>query len=168
MKKQDFMFTGCREIEYDAASHKEKSILYGVDCLLLDGDSNNMGGMDCMVAYIITEENKAKFEEGEWETYQGIDTIQSHFHISYEKGVRDYLCEILKEHKVIIIEEERCYLRPHSREGANFLKLKEQANLLKLVANPVENENYHFYRLPKAYENYGRVVFNYQLFMSGL
>lgn len=167
MNKQDFMFTGAREVEYDADSHKEKSVPYGADCLLLDGDCPNMGGMDCMVAYIVTADNKGKFN-GYWNMYHDIETLEQECHVTYEGKSRDYLCEILKEHKVIIIEEERCYLRPQTKEGANFLKLKEQANLLKVVANPVESDDYHFLRLPKAYENYGRVVFNYQLFMSGL
>ena len=168
MKKQDLMFTCVREIEYEASSHKEKSMLYSLDGLLLDADSENMSGMDCIIAYVVPFAKENSLREAEWEIYSDIEKIDRYFHINYEEGAREYLCEILKTNKVIIIEEQRCYLRPHSREGANLLKLKEQANLLRTVSRLERSDCYHFKMLPAAYENYGRVVFNYQLFMSGL
>ena len=166
LNKEDLTFTCCRELEYEAGDLNKKCSLYGLKGLLLDSDSQNMDGMDSIMAYIVPSDRRVSLELEEWVIYDDIDTITKHFHIAYEGNAKAYLCELLRESGVIIVEEQRCYLTPHTRKGANFIKLKQQQNLLDVLESPEDTEHYHLRTLPNAYESYGRAIYNYQAFMA--
>ena len=166
LNKEDLTFTCCRELEYEAGDPNKKCSLYGLEGLLLDADTQNMDGMDSIMAYIVPSDRRESLELEEWVIYDDIDTITKHFHITYEGNAKAYLCELLRESGVIIVEEQRCYLTPHTCKGANFIKLKQQEYLLKVLNGSQNTEHHHFHVLPNVYESYGRTIYNCQAFMA--
>ncbi|QFT13525.1 hypothetical protein [Vibrio sp. THAF190c] len=166
LNKEDLTFTCCRELEYEAGDPNKKCSLYGLKGILLDADSQNMDGMDSIMAYIVPSDRRESLELEEWVIYDDMDTITKHFHIAYEGNTKAYLCELLTESGVIIVEEQRCYLMPHTRKGASFIKFREQEYLLEVLNYTEKTEHYHFHVLPSAYESYGRTIHNYQAFMA--
>lgn len=166
LNKEDLTFTCCRELEYEPGDHHKKCSLYGLEGLLLDANSQNMDCMDSIMAYIGPTDKRSTLESEEWVIYDDIDTIIQHFHIAYEGNAKTYLSELLRESGVIIVEEQRCYLIPHTRKGANFIKLKQQQNLLDVLESTKDTEQYHLQTLPNAYESYGRAIYNYKTFIS--